>query len=129
MNDTFVRNIYVEYLSCRYPFAENKKARTDMHKKYDRDLIGKVMLAILSYHYKEEHVYQLDAIAENMYESIIDKYNGQFNLKYCNGSQLSSSQPELNSKEKAEISVRTKATELIGRVACVLWIYCEGKNL
>lgn len=37
-----------------------------------------------------------------------------------------SSQPKLEFSERCEISVRTKAAELIGRLATVLWIYCNG---
>ena len=36
------------------------------------------------------------------------------------------SQPDLDYMEKSEISVRTKAPELIGRLTCILWIYCEA---
>ena len=73
--------------------------------------------------------YTLDPKAEKLFEKITDKYSGQFNLKYSTSSQLSSSQPELDNKEKAEICVRTKATEMIGRLTCVLWVYCNGKTL
>ena len=38
------------------------------------------------------------------------------------------SQEQLDSYEKAEICVRTKAPELIGRLCCVLWIYNNGKT-
>ena len=38
------------------------------------------------------------------------------------------SQGALDYTEKDEISVCTKAPELIGRLSCVLWIYCNGKN-
>ena len=38
----------------------------------------------------------------------------------------SGSQEQLDTLEKAEIAVRTKAPELIGRLCCVLWIYQNG---
>ena len=30
--------------------------------------------------------------------------------------------------ERLDIPVRTKGPELIGRLACVLWVYCNGKS-
>lgn len=42
------------------------------------------------------------------------------------GSQIGT-QGELDVLDKSEICVRSKAPELIGRLACVLWIYCKGK--
>ena len=85
------------------------------------------MLKILEYHMDNEVIYVLSDEAELLFEQITDKYRGQFNLKYSSASQISDSQPELNTEEKSEISVRTKATELIGRLACVFWVYCNGK--
>ena len=41
------------------------------------------------------------------------------------GTQMGS-QPELDSVEKSEICVRSKAPELIGRLACVMWVYSKG---
>ena len=60
-------------------------------------------------------------------KQIADKYRGQFNLKYSSSSQITASQPELNTEEKSEISVRTKVPELIGHLACVFWVYCNGE--
>ena len=54
-----------------------------------------------------------------LFERITDKYSRQFNLKYSTSSQLSLSQPELDTDERAEICVRTKVTELIDRLTCV----------
>ena len=64
-----------------------------------------------------------------MYEIIIDKLNDQFNLKYTLASQLSASEPDLNNNKKSKLSVHTKGTEIIGRLTCSLWIYCNGKAL
>ena len=64
---------------------------------------------------------------EEVFEVIIDKLNDQF--KYNSSSQVAPSQLELNRSEKSELSVCTKATEIIGRVACVLWVYCNGKYM
>ena len=69
--------------------------------------------------------YSLDSEAEKVFENIVDKFNDQYNLKYTSLSQLTTSQPDLDGDEKSELSVRTKATEIIGRLACVLWVYCE----
>ena len=37
-------------------------------------------------------------------------------------------QSQLDHYEKSEINVRMKAPELVGRLTCVLWIYCNGMN-
>ena len=52
-------------------------------------------------------------------------YHSEFNLKYTSSSQMSVSQPDLDNTEKSELSVHTKASEIIGRLKCVLWVYCE----
>ena len=95
---------------------------------YSEDIIGNIMLQILEYHLENEVTYVLSDEAETLFEHITDKYRGQFNLKYSSSSQITDSQPELNTEEKSEISVRTKATELIGRLACVFWVYCNGES-
>ena len=84
--------------------------------------------AIITYHLDAKINYQLSEEAEDMFEVIIDNYNSQFNLKYSTNSQLSNSQPELDTSEKEDIFVCTKAAELVGRVAHVLSIYCNGMN-
>ena len=82
----------------------------------------------LTHHYDKNTHYEFDNDAEDLFEEIIDNYNAQFNLKYStSSSQISSSQPELDTSERKEIFVRTKAAELVGRVACMLSIYCNGK--
>lgn len=90
--------------------------------------MGIVLMKILQYHDNTEITYVLSDEAEDLFEEITDKYRGQFNLKYSSASQFTDSQPELNNEEKSEISVRTKATELIGRFACVFWVYCNGND-
>ena len=94
--------------------------------KYDDNIMGQVMSHIFTHHHEKETCYTLDEEAEKLFEEITDKYSGQFNLKYSSATQLSASQPVLDLAEKAEICVRTKATELIGRLTCVLWVYCNG---
>ena len=88
-----------------------------------------IMAKILAFHLNKDTCYTLSEEAEEIFEAITDKYSGQFNLKYSTSSQLSASQPELDLEEKSEICVHTKATELIGRLTCVLWVYCNGNIL
>ena len=86
-----------------------------------------VLYRILSHHYERNIHYEFDNDAEDLFEEIIDNYNAQSNFKYStSSSQMSSSQPELDTSERKEIFVCTKAAELVGRVACVLSIYSNG---
>ena len=64
------------------------------------------MLNILTYHEDKDTCYTLDDEAEKLFKCITDKYSGQFNLKYLSTSQLSSSQPELDTEERADICVK-----------------------
>ena len=92
--------------------------------------MGEVLHGILTHHFENSIKYELSEEAEELFEIIIDNYNSQFNLKYStSSSQLTSSQPELDTSEREDIFVRTKAAELVGRVACVLSIYCNGNIL
>ena len=100
-----------------------------MASKYDADIIGQVMEGIVEFHKSQEVLYTLDEEAESVFEVITDKLNDQFNLKYTSASQISASQPDLDNTEKSELSVCTKATEIIGRLTCVLWVYCKGSIL
>ena len=94
---------------------------------YNENIVGMVLYEILKHHYEKGIHYELDPEAEDLFEEIIDNYNAQFNWKYStSSSHLSSSQPELDTSEREEIFVRTKAAELVGRLACVLSIYCNG---
>ena len=95
---------------------------------FNENIVGQVLHAIITYHLDVKINYQLSEEAEDMFEVIIDNYNSQFNLKYSTSSQLSNSQPELDTSEREDIFVRTKAAELVGRVACVLSIYCNGMH-
>ena len=97
-----------------------------MCSKYYPDIVGQVMEVILEHHKKTDVLYTLNEEAESVFEVITDKLNDQFNLVYTSASQISASQPDLDNTEKSELSVRTKATEIIGRLTCVLWVYCKG---
>ena len=87
-------------------------------QNYDDNVMGQVMSKIFAHHSETDTCYTLTEDA-NVFEAIMNKYNGQFNLKYSTATQLSASQPELNLEEKSEICIRTKATELIGHLTCV----------
>ena len=88
--------------------------------------MGMVMAKILEFHLEKDTCYTLSEEAEHIFEAITDKYSSQFNLKYSTLSQLSASQPEIDLEEKSEICICTKATELIGRLTCILWVYYNG---
>ena len=94
-----------------------------MNQTYHENLIGKVCLSLFKLHQEKAICYILDEEAEELYEEIFDKYNGQFNLKCSRSSDICSSQSQLDHYEKSEINVRTKAPELIGCLTCILWIY------
>ena len=94
---------------------------------FNKHIVGQVLYNILLHHYEAGIHYEFSEEAEEMFEVIIDNYNSQFNLKYStSSSQLASSQPELDTSEHEDIFVHTKATELVGRIACVLSVYCNG---
>ena len=116
---------------CNYRFtcAENREAYRKLVNGYDANIMGMVMEGILLIHKDKKITYTLSEEADKLYEKIIDKLNDQFNLKYTSASQLSASQPDLNNNEKSELSVCTKGTEIIGRLTCSLWIYCNGNPL
>ena len=95
---------------------------------YNDNVMGQIMSKIFAHHSETDTCYTLTEDAEKVFEAITDKYNGQFNLKYSTASQISAFQPELDLEEKSEICIRTKVTELIGRLTCVLLVYCNGKN-
>ena len=113
----------------RFTCAENREVYRKLVSSCDANIMGMVMEGILLIHKDKKITYTLSEEADKLYEKIIDKLNNQFNLKYTSASQLSASQPDLNNNEKSELSVRTKGTEIIGRLTCSLWIYCNGKPL
>ena len=63
-------------------FGENRDAAKEMMEKSDSELMGKVALALFKHHRNQQITYELDQDAESLYETIFDKYNAQFNLKY-----------------------------------------------
>ena len=120
---------WIPIFFVRYSFAKNHRAYADIVRLYDPDVIGQVMEHIFSYHKGRNITYTLSDEVEGVFEVIIDKLNDQFNLKYMTCSQIAPSQPELNSDEKSKLSVCTKATEIIGCLACILLVYCNSKFL
>ena len=53
-----------------------------MRQKYNEDLMRKVCLEVFHHHHEKDITYKLDAEATELYGSIFDKYNSQFNMKY-----------------------------------------------
>ena len=81
--------------------------------KFDENVVGQVLHGILLHHFDAGIKYELSTEAEGLFEEIIDNYNSQFNLKYStSSSQITSSQPELDTSEREDIFVQTKAAEL-----------------
>ena len=118
------------YFSFRHKWKTNKEAAKELMSTYPEHIVGMVLYEILKHHFEKNIYYELSAEAEDLFEEIMDNYNAQFNLKYStSGSQMSSSQPELETSECEELFVRTKAAELVGRLACVLSVYCHGNCL
>ena len=76
---------------CRHTFKVNKEAAKLINETYHEDLIGKVCLSLFKLHRDKAICYTLDEEAEELYEEIFDKYNGQFNLKYSGSSDVCSS--------------------------------------
>ena len=101
---------------------QNKLAFRELTEKYHNDIMGQIALAIYEYHLDRDTIYELSDEAEEAYEEIVEKYNEHFNLKWT-----SSSQSDLDALERSELSTRTKAPEMIGRLAIILWIYTNGK--
>ena len=97
--------------------------------QFDDNVVGQVLHGILLHHFDAGIKYELSTEAEELFEEIIDNYNSHFNLMYStSSSQITSSQPELDTSEREDIFVRTKAAELVGSVSCVLSIYCNGTH-
>ena len=72
---------------CRHSYSQNQEAAVQMRQKYDDDLMGKVCLEIFNHHHDKEITYKLDEKTK-LYESIFDKYNSQFNMKYSGNNNL-----------------------------------------
>ena len=98
-----------------------------MREKYDAHIIGKVALSVFRHHKGSNIVYELSDEAQTYFDGILDNLASQFNSHYDMGMEITESQPDLNEEQRADIDVRTKAAELIGRLSAVLWIYNNGE--
>ena len=119
-------NIY--NISCRFFASEIREAAKEMKETYDKDLIGKIALSVYRHHNSSAVTYELGEEAQSYFDQILDNLASQFNSHYNLDDDITDSQPVLSSQQRADIEVRTKAGELIGRLSCVLWIYRNGKE-
>ncbi|MCG8620376.1 MAG: hypothetical protein MJE68_00035, partial [Proteobacteria bacterium] len=95
----------------------------EMSRTFDKDLIGKIALAVYHHHTSSSVTYEFGENAQKYFDNILDNLASQFNSHYNLDDELTDSQPLLSSQQRVEIDVRTKAGELIGRLSGVLWIY------
>ena len=100
-----------------------------MNRSFDKDMMGKVCLSVYLHHNSSDITYRLGQEAQDHFDKIIDNLATQFNFHYDQTEELTESQPPLDEEQRAEIEVRTKAAELMGRLCCVLWIYSNGRIL
>ena len=115
------------HIFYRFFAKDIRKAAQDIRSEFDESIMGKVALSIFLHHNASAVTYALCESAQEYFDKIIDNLAMQFNCHYDQVDTLTDSQPTLDSQQRADIDVRTKAAELMGRLACVLWIYCNGK--
>ena len=53
-----------------------------MKERYPPDLLCKLALEIYNLHYQTDTLYELDGEAEDAFEVIVDRYNGQYNRRF-----------------------------------------------
>ena len=58
------------------------EAADELIENYDENLIGKIVLNVVTLHLENQICYKLSKEASKAYEKIINRYNEQFNLKY-----------------------------------------------
>ena len=91
--------------------SEIHKAAKEMHENYDRDIIGKVALAVYRHHKSSHIVFELSEEGQEYFNDILDTLVSKFNL-YCDmDKEFSESQQPLSDEQRAD--VRTKTAELI----------------
>ena len=110
----------------RFYASDIRKAANEMREQYDENIVGKVALAVFRHHKTSNITYELAEDAQVYFDSILDNLVSQFNSHYDMGLEVTESQPDLSEEQRADIDVRTKAAELIGRLSAVLWIYNNG---
>ena len=108
----------------RHQPQESEDAHNELKRNYDANLMGKIALAIFQHHYNADITYYHGKEAQKTYRRIVEAYNDQFNLKW---SSSQDGNDGLDSDDKSEISTRSKASTLIGRLSVILWIYFNGK--
>ena len=111
---------------CRFYALETRKAAKEMRENYDKDIVGKVALAVFHYHKSSQVIYELSQEAQDYFDSILDNLASQFNSHYHMEDNVTELQPALNDEQQVDIDVQTKAAELIGRMSGILWIYNNG---
>ena len=116
------------YICSFYRFyaSDIRKAAKEMREQYDENIVGKVALAVFRHHKTSNITYELAEEAQVYFDGILDNLASQFNSHYDMGMEVTESQPDLSEEQRADIDVRTKAAELIGRLSAVLWIYNNG---
>ena len=113
---------------CRFFASEIRQAAKEMREQYDSNIVGKVALAVFHHHKASQVIYELSTEAQDYFDTILDNLASQFNSHYDMEKDLTESQPVLSDEQRADIDVRTKAAELIGRLSAILWIYNNGKD-
>ena len=113
---------------CRFFASEIRQATKEMRQQYHSNIVGKVALAVFHHHKALQVIYELSTEAQDYFDTILDNLASQFNSHYDMEKDLTESQPVLSDEQRADIDVRTKAAELIGRLSAILWIYNNGKD-
>ena len=111
----------------RFFASEIRKAASEMREEYQDNLMGKVALAIYRHHKGCPTTYKLCQEAQDYFDGILDNLASQFNSHYDIEDSITEFQTQLDEQQRADIDVRMKAGELIGRLSAVLWIYNNGK--
>ena len=100
-----------------------------MWEEYQSDIMGKVALGIYRHHKGFPTTYKLCDEAQDYFDGILDNLASQFNSHYDIEDSITKSQTQLDAEQRADIDVRTKAGEPIGRLSAVLWIYNNGNEV
>ena len=99
-----------------------------MKETYGLDIMGEIAKEIYMFHKDANRMYTLCEDADKIYQEVVAKYNKQYNRKW--GHLVSSDEDDmLSSQDTAEIQIRSKAEELVGRLSVILWIYTRGRYL
>lgn len=70
-------------IDSRHSLRVSQTASALLKSEFQADTMGKVVLGIFKSHFNANIVYELDDEAMEAFESIYDKYNGQYNMKYA----------------------------------------------